>query len=168
VVDTEAGPLLIWVRDIRGADEREIEYDSFDEMLASLRFRPDAAPTTDATTAAVASAIDGVWTMNLTRDELASSSLLYDQGELNNQNWGQLTFTFEQGRFVYGQSNGEATYTGSGRYRVEDDVLYQEWDNGEQFVMRWQLDGDTLVLERDDSLGVVPTPYLIKPWTRPS
>jgi hypothetical protein len=38
VIDTEAGPLLIWVRDIRGADDRELEYDSFDEMLASLRF----------------------------------------------------------------------------------------------------------------------------------
>ena len=50
VIDTDAGPLLIWVRDIRGADDRDIEYESFDEMLASLRFRPDAEPTTDATT----------------------------------------------------------------------------------------------------------------------
>ena len=39
VIDTEAGPLLIWVRDIRGADDRELEYESFDEMLGSLRFR---------------------------------------------------------------------------------------------------------------------------------
>jgi hypothetical protein len=39
VIDTDAGPLLIWVRDIRGADDRELEYDSFDEMLAGLRFR---------------------------------------------------------------------------------------------------------------------------------
>jgi hypothetical protein len=38
VIDTDAGPLLIWVRDIRGADDRDLEYDSFDEMLASLRF----------------------------------------------------------------------------------------------------------------------------------
>jgi hypothetical protein len=34
--------------------------------------------------------------------------------------------------------------------------------------MRWHLDGDSLVLERDDSLGAVPTPYIIKPWTRQS
>ena len=77
-----------------------------------------------------------------------------------------MTFALEQGRFVFGQVNAEATYTGSGTYRVEDDLLYQDWDNGEQFVMRWHLDGDSLVLERDDSLGAVPTPYIIKPWTR--
>jgi hypothetical protein len=41
VMDTDAGPLLIWVRDIQGAGDRELEYDSFDEMLASLRFRGD-------------------------------------------------------------------------------------------------------------------------------
>jgi hypothetical protein len=34
--------------------------------------------------------------------------------------------------------------------------------------MRWQLEGDTLVLERDDALGGVPTPYIVKPWTRAS
>ena len=62
--------------------------------------------------------------MTLTRDELASSPLLYDQGELDNQNWGQLTFTFEHRRFIDGQVNAEATYTGSGAYRVEDDLLY--------------------------------------------
>ena len=50
VIDTDAGPLLVWVRDIRGADDRDIEYESFDAMLASLRFRPDAEPTTDVTT----------------------------------------------------------------------------------------------------------------------
>ena len=125
--------------------------------------RPPTSPPS-----AVASPIDGVWTTSLSRDELASSSLLYDQGELNNQNWGELTFTFEQGRFIYGQVNAEATYAGSGTYRVEDDLLYQDWDNGEQFVMRWHLDGDTLVLERDDSLGEVPTPFIITPWSRQS
>ena len=46
VIDTDAGPLLIWVRDIRGADDRELEYESFDDMLASVQFRPDAEPTT--------------------------------------------------------------------------------------------------------------------------
>ena len=162
VIDTDAGPLLIWVRDVRGVDA---EYESFDAMLNSLHFRDAAEPTAGDTTSAPASPVDGVWTLNLTRDELANSSLLYDEGELNNQNWGQLTFALEQGRFVFGQVNGEATYTGSGTYRVEDDLLYQDWDNGEQFVMRWHLDGENLVLERDDSLGAVPTPYIIKPWT---
>ena len=38
VIETDAGPLLVWVRDIRPADDREIDYESFDDMLASLRF----------------------------------------------------------------------------------------------------------------------------------
>ena len=47
VIDTDAGPLLVWVRDIRGADDRDLEYDSFDAMLASLRFREAVPPATD-------------------------------------------------------------------------------------------------------------------------
>ena len=38
VIDTGDHTLLVWVRDIAGAGERDIEYDSFDAMLASLRF----------------------------------------------------------------------------------------------------------------------------------
>jgi hypothetical protein len=60
VIDTDAGPLLIWVRDIRGADDRELEYDSFDAMLASLRFRDEAEPITDTDASGAASPIDGV------------------------------------------------------------------------------------------------------------
>ena len=41
VIETDAGPLLVWVRDIRAADDRDIEYESFDDMLASLRFGAD-------------------------------------------------------------------------------------------------------------------------------
>jgi hypothetical protein len=41
VIETDAGPLLVWVRDIRGADDRDLEYESFDEMLASLHFGSD-------------------------------------------------------------------------------------------------------------------------------
>jgi hypothetical protein len=44
VLDTDKGPLLIWVRDSRGAN-REPEHETFDAMLSSLHFRPDAAPT---------------------------------------------------------------------------------------------------------------------------
>jgi hypothetical protein len=45
-------------------------------------------------------------------------------------------------------------------------VLYIDQDNGEHFVMRWHVDGDTLALERDESLGEVPTPMVINLWTR--
>ncbi len=133
---------------------------------ASGRRRADHREST--TASAVASPIDGVWTMSLTRDELASSPLLYDDGELSNQNWGEFTFTFDNGRFVETQHNSEAVWSGTGTYGIEDDVLILDRDNGEHFVMRWHLDGDTLVFERDDSLGEAPTPFVIKPWTRQS
>ena len=38
VIDAEPGPLLIWIRDPRGASDREFEYLTFDAMLASLHF----------------------------------------------------------------------------------------------------------------------------------
>lgn len=38
VADVGDTPLVIWFRDIRGADDREIEYATFDAMVASLRF----------------------------------------------------------------------------------------------------------------------------------
>jgi hypothetical protein len=36
---------------------------------------------------------------------------------------------------------------------------------GEQFVIRWHIDADTLVLERDDALGIAATPWMLNPWT---
>ena len=49
VVEIGDQPLLIWVRDIGGVDA---EYDTFDEMLASLHFRPTTqTPTQSASTA---------------------------------------------------------------------------------------------------------------------
>jgi hypothetical protein len=162
VIDTDAGPLLVWQRDF--VDAGPIDYESFDEMLASLHFREDATPATEPAPADVASPIDRVWTTSVTRDELANSPLLYDAGELNNQNWGDLTLIFNNGRFIYTQHNPEAVWAATGTYRVEDDVLSLDQDNGEQFVVRWHVDGDTLTLERDDSLGIAPTPLVVNPW----
>ena len=168
VIDTDAGPLLVWQRD--PVDAGPTDYESFEEMLASLHVREGVTPATEPappnTPAAVDSPIDGTWTTTVTRDELANSPLLYDTGEVNNQNWGDLTFTFDHGRFIESQHNPEAVWAMTGTYRIEDDVLYLDRDNGEQFAMRWHLDGDTLTLERDDALGEVPTPFIIKPWTR--
>jgi hypothetical protein len=37
---------------------------------------------------------------------------------------------------------------------------------GETFASRWNLYRDTLKFQRDEKLGVGPTPYLVKPWRR--
>ena len=83
MIDTDAGPLLIWVRDVRGADA---EYESFDAMLDSLHFRDTRLANRRRHDQRTGASVDGVWTLHLTCDELANSSLLYDEGELNNQN----------------------------------------------------------------------------------
>jgi len=99
-------------------------------------------------------------------DELAQSPLLYDAGELNDENWGQLMFTFEHGRFTSTQTNPKATWSGSGAVRVDGDTVSLALDNGEHFVMRWNLKGNQLSFARDESLGIAPTPFIIKPWSR--
>ena len=70
-----------------------LEYDSFDAVLASLRFDDQRQPTTVTTARPTATPIDGTWTTSFTKAELASSPLLYDQGEINDDNWGTFTLT---------------------------------------------------------------------------
>ena len=166
VIDVDGQTLLVWVRDIRGDDSQTIEYDSFDAMLASIRFLDEGAPTTTTVTENLATPIDGEWQMELSYEELAGSPLLYDEHEINEFNWGTFTLTFEDGRFTETQSNPDASWSGSGTYRVEGDVLYLDRDDGEHFIMRWSIEGDTLRIERDESLGVVPTPFILEPWSR--
>ena len=62
--------------------------------------------------------------------------------------------------------NPLATYSGSGSFRLHGDTFVYDRDNGEHFVMRWSLKGNKLTLKRDESLGVGPTPFVIKPWVR--
>jgi hypothetical protein len=164
VIDTGDLTLLVWERDA-GVDG-DVDYSSFDAMLASLHFRDEAPPATGP--ADLASPMDGMWTTTVTMDELADSPLLYDAGEINDQNWGDLTFTFDSGRFTETQHNAAAVWAGTGTYDIDGDVITINRDNGEQFVMRWHIGGDALVLERDDTIGAAPTPWIINPWTRQS
>ena len=45
VIDVDGTAVLVWIRDIRGNDDRPIEYETFDAMLASMRF-VDRSPST--------------------------------------------------------------------------------------------------------------------------
>jgi hypothetical protein len=54
VIDTDAGPLLVWQRDPVGAGP--IDYASFEEMLASLHFPEGVTPATEPAVATTASA----------------------------------------------------------------------------------------------------------------
>lgn len=167
VIDADGTTLLAWLRHA-GTEEvgdAPAEFAAFEGMLASISFRDESPVTTEAP-AGVATALDGVWTTSVTEEELASSPLLYEADEVNDQNWGDLTFTFDEGRFTYTQANANDSYESAGTFTVDGDTVDLRLDNTEHFAMRWHIDGDTLTFERDDALGIAPTPLVLKPWTR--
>jgi hypothetical protein len=114
--------------------------------------------------------IDGVYRTSFTREDLVASPLLYDAMEINDDNWGDMTMTFDNGRFSATQKNPTKSGSESGYYTVSGDTVVvtieSGGDVGERFAFRWSLYQGTLTFRRDESLGVGPTPWLIKPWTR--
>lgn len=167
VIDADGTTLLAWLRHngTEVTEDATAEFAAFETMLSTVTFR-DEAPVTTTTVPGVASPIDGIWTTTVTFEELESSPLLYDRDEVNDENWGELTFTFELGQFTFAQENEGASYSSSGTFVVDGDVVELKLDNSEEFAWRWSLEGDTLTFERDEALGISPTPYLINPWTR--
>ncbi len=115
-------------------------------------------------------ALDGVYRTSFTREELAKSPLLYDAGEINDQNWGDLTLTFDRGRVTFTQRNDVDSYSTSGTYTLAGKAITLKFTEGvnagETFAGRWSLYRDVLTFERDPSLGGLPTPYILKPWRR--
>jgi hypothetical protein len=167
VIDAGDSTLLAWLRHAGTEETGDAtgEFAAFEDMLATVSFRDESPVTTEAP-AAVATALDGVWTTSVTEDELASSPLLYEPDEVNDQNWGDLTFTFDKGQFTYTQENAKDSYESAGTFTVDGDTVDLNLHNTEHFVMRWNIDGDTLTFERDDALGIAPTPFILNPWTR--
>jgi hypothetical protein len=116
--------------------------------------------------------LQGTFRMTLTEDELASSPLLYDSDEVNDENWGELTLKLSDGRVHYTIENNRAGWEASGTYTTEGDVIKLHFDEiGEKWGFRWSLYRGTLKLERDESLGAppelhAPTPLLVHPWER--
>ena len=117
-----------------------------------------------------ASPVDGVYRANLTREELARSPLLYETGEVNDENWGDLTLTLDEGRVTFEQENDVTSSSTSGTYELDGDSLVLHFTEGvnagETFAVRWSRFRDKLKLTRDEALGTIPTPYLIEPWDR--
>jgi TRAP-type C4-dicarboxylate transport system substrate-binding protein len=113
--------------------------------------------------------IDGTYVTHVSLEDLSSSPLLYDRGEINDENWGDITLTLDSGSFALSLENPSGGYETSGTYTVEGDLL-TTWDPNAccpstVFSWRWRLDGDTLYLTRDPAYEG-PTPWIINPWTR--
>jgi TRAP-type C4-dicarboxylate transport system substrate-binding protein len=116
--------------------------------------------------------LEGTFRTTLTEDELANSPLLYDAGEVNDENWGELTLELSDGQVRYAIENKRASWESSGTYTTDGDIIKMEFDSiGETWGYRWSLYRGTLKFERDESLGVppelhAPTPLLVNPWER--
>lgn len=175
VVNMGDKTLLAWLKVDKNtpASQMASEIKAFEAMLASIRFpdrrvTPAATPTSQSATSAasrVATPIDGVWTASWTYQELAASPL-NDGTETNDQNWGRTTLTLKGGQATEATTNSR--WSGSDRfaYSLQGNKVTFDRGNGEQFVMRWNLTGNQLRFIRDDTLGVGPTPYVIKPFSR--
>ena len=114
-----------------------------------------------------ATVLDGVYRTSFTREELANSPLLYDDGEVQAGNWGEFTLTFDHGRVTLDQRGDIASESTSGGYTVNGKAItlhFTEGVNaGETFTAHWSLYRDVLTFKR---LGELPTSYLVKPWRR--
>jgi hypothetical protein len=123
---------------------------------------PKPTPTT--------SPIDGAYVTSFTKDELSNSPLLGDKREINDEDWGTWTLTFDAGVVEYVQNNEEQDSESQGTFAVEGDAVTLAFDRGtnkgKTFGYRWRLDGTSLTFERDDQVGLGPTPFLVKPWTK--
>ena len=141
--------------------------------VASPSGSASSQPSHAATPSAVASAatstpLDGKYQTSFTRDELAASPFLMPE-EINDENWGEFVLTFSGGKVAYTQRNDLASSSASGVFTVQGDAVTLVFDTGankgETFGLRWSLSGGTLTLVRDESVGIGPTPFLVKPWT---
>jgi hypothetical protein len=123
-----------------------------------------------ATASQQATTLDGVYRTSFTREELAASPLLTDPGEASEENWGRFTLTLQHGGVTLDQRTDAATFRTSGTFTVNGDAIVLSFTSGasagETFAFRWSLYRDVLTFKRDVSLGVAPTPWLVKPWRR--
>jgi hypothetical protein len=141
---------------------RELKGSSGPDTLACARTQTPSAPAQHP-----ARQLDGTYRVSFSKQELADSPLLANPGEINDENWGDHTLRLADGRARLTQRNNRYRSELSGRYTTQGDVIEFHFVGiTETFVFRWSLYRGTLKFERDEKLGVGPTPWLVKPWRR--
>jgi len=141
---------------------RELKGDAQPETLTCPKDQ-----TTAADTGGSAPDLEGTYRTSFSEEELADSPQLMDQGEVNDENWGDFSLKLSGGRVRLTQRNARAGSGLSGRYTTDGDAIELQFDEiGETFAFRWSLYRGTLEFQRDEGLGVGPTPWLVKPWRR--
>ena len=151
---------------------QQIQAIKHETPVAATPDAPACSPSAPATGPAnqQATQLEGAYRTNFTREALANSPLLYDGGEINDENWGDFTLTFDHGRVTFTQQNDVASSSTSGTYTINGKAITFRFTEGvnasETFAAHWNLYRDVLTFKRDDSLGELPTSYLVKPWRR--
>ena len=106
---------------------------------------------------AAATPIDGMYSMTTTLEELKASGAPPDHWL--SENWGEMNYVFDRGRFAFTQHNDEACTWAYGRYTIDGDILTVDFDDGggsapndaamragEHFGFGWSLYRDVLTL----------------------
>jgi TRAP-type C4-dicarboxylate transport system substrate-binding protein len=141
---------------------RELKGDAEPETVACPKEKAAAADTGSASPE-----LEGTYRASFSEKELAASPQLVDEGEVNDENWGDFSLKLSDGRVRLSQRNARANSELSGRYTTNGDAIELQFDEiGETFAFRWSLYHGTLKFQRDEELGVGPTPWLVKPWRR--
>jgi TRAP-type C4-dicarboxylate transport system substrate-binding protein len=142
-----------------------------DTPADSLTCRGETKPASQEEPAEAA--LEGTFRTKVTEQELTESPLLYDEAEINDENWGEMTLRLADGRVRISQRNNRTSSEVSGTYTTDGDVIkFQMEELGETWGFRWSLYRGKLKLERDEAkLGpaeevAAPTPLLINPWER--
>jgi len=112
------------------------------------------------------SPVDGTWRTTFSKRALATSPLLIDSGEINDDNWGTLSLSFHGDSWTTDVRNPVKSDHDRGTFTIAGDALTMRNEQGEVFTMRWSTYRNQLVLRRDASLGVGPTPLVLQPFTR--
>ena len=86
-----------------------------------------------------------------------------DRGELNAGNVGTFTLEFgSDGTVIWTSWEGPEELL----FTLNGDIITMDRENGERFDCRWSVLDDKFSLMRDEEIGVCPTLFLVKPWTR--
>ena len=120
--------------------------------------------------------LDGVWTLETTREQLAS--VVPTEGDIVPENYGSWRFVLRRGKLRYTQSNGDAERWTTADYTVQGNTLTftvtgyggeaptnSAEKTGEEFSFSWSLYRDRLTLKPVEG-KISPEPFLARAWTR--
>jgi hypothetical protein len=174
VIDTGDRPLLVWLRNTTSAtDSQTNEVESFETMLASIRFieRAVQAPQTTTTAVPVATPLDGTYRWTITKDDAVAYGPPNDAPELIAVLPWDFTMVLDGGKMELRRHDSEGDWDdGSGSYTIDGDQIVFSWEAvGYESTYSFSVDDDgTVHLEAQPPINDEGEPFVLsaKPWTK--